>query len=88
MLLTQLPVLFCGLFLVSHVQSGVLNNEIDQEFHSESAEKDENPKIPRGSNKCEISDKLAKEIAGYQPVVNKIVKEILSGKYKGQVWTR
>ena len=87
MLFTQLPVLLIGLFLVSHVQSGILNNEIDQEFQSESDENTKSPKNPKNP-KCEISDKLAKEIAGYQPIVDKIVKAILSGKYERKTFNR
>lgn len=80
MLLTRLSVIIVSLFILNLVQAGILNNEIEQEFHSESAESAESPQT------CTISDKLAKEIAGYQPIVNKIVNAILKGKYKGKTW--
>lgn len=77
MLLTRLSVIIVSLFILNLVQAGILNNEIEQEFQSESAESPQT---------CTISDKLAKEIAGYQPIVNKIVNAILKGKYKGKTW--
>lgn len=80
MLLTRLSVIIVSLFILNLVQAGILNNEIEQEFQSESAKSAESPQT------CTISDKLAKEIAGFQPIVNKIVNAILKGKYKGKTW--
>lgn len=39
-----------------------------------------------GRTSCNLPDNLVKEIAGYQPTVNKIINEILNGKFKGKTW--
>ena len=39
-----------------------------------------------GETICNLPDDLVKEIAGYQETVNKIVNEILNGKFKGKTW--
>lgn len=39
-----------------------------------------------GKTVCNLPDDLVKEIAGYQGTVNKIIDEILNGKFKGKTW--
>lgn len=39
-----------------------------------------------GESVCQLPDNLKKEIAGYQETVNKIVKEITEGQFKGKTW--
>lgn len=39
-----------------------------------------------GETVCNLPDSLKKEIAGYQGTVNKIVDEIVHGKFKGKTW--
>lgn len=54
---------------------GVVDNEIEHyAFHQQ------------GETVCNLPDDLVKEIAGYQGTVNKIVDEILNGKFKGKTW--
>lgn len=37
---------------------------------------------------CDLPSKLKDEIKGYQPTVNRIVKEIVSGQFAGKTWER
>lgn len=39
-----------------------------------------------GETVCRLPDNLKKEIAGYQETVNRIVKEITEGQFKGKTW--
>lgn len=39
-----------------------------------------------GKTVCNLPDSLVKEIAGYQKTVDRIVNEILNGKFKGKTW--
>lgn len=39
-----------------------------------------------GETVCNLPDSLKKEIAGYQQTVNKIINEIVEGKFKGKTW--
>lgn len=39
-----------------------------------------------GETVCRLPDNLVKEIAGYQGTVNKIIDEVLNGKFKGKTW--
>lgn len=61
--------------LYSFVLGGVADNEVDQFI----IEKD-------GKSECNLPDTLKKEIAGYQEIVDKIINEIINGKYKGKTW--
>jgi carboxypeptidase Q len=64
----------CCLF-ISSALGGVADNAVDQ-FAFQA----------NGETVCNLPDGLVKEIAGYQETVNKIVDEILNGKFKGKTW--
>lgn len=61
--------------LISLTFGGVFNNEIDQYVIQE-----------KGKSVCNLPDNLKKEIAGYQGIVDKIIYEVLNGKYKGKTY--
>lgn len=63
------------LFFVSLSLGGVIDNEIEN-FAFEA----------NGRTGCSLPDNLVKEIAGYQPIVNKIIDQIVNGKFKGKTW--
>lgn len=63
------------LVLVSLSLGGVIDNEIEN-FAFET----------NGRTGCSLPDNLVKEIAGYQPIVNKIIDQIVNGKFKGKTW--
>ena len=65
-----------SLFLFHSTVGGVIDNVIDAFLITRE----------NGKNECNLPDNLAKEIAGYQPTVNKIINEILNGKFKGKTW--
>lgn len=55
---------------------GVIDNAIENySFKSEN-----------GEFVCQLPDNLAKEIAGYQTIVNSIIEEITNGRFKGKTW--
>lgn len=64
------PTVIC--LLTSAVNGGVIDNRIE--------------KFVDANGNCALSPKLLNEIQSYQPVVNKITKEILNGNYTGNTW--
>lgn len=66
---------FCS-FFIKLAFFGVIDNHVDQ-FAYKSAS---------GDTGCQLSDSLVQEIASYQGIVNKIIKEITTGKFKGKTW--
>lgn len=63
-------------FFVSFLSAGIIDNQIDQ-FSIEGQ---------NGKTVCNIPDGFAKEIRSYQDIVNKIINEIVNGKFKGKTW--
>lgn len=39
-------------------------------------------------DQCDLSNALVSEIRSYQPIVDKIVQEIVNGEYAGNTWDR
>jgi carboxypeptidase Q len=64
---------FCLFFVNSF--AGIIDNEIENFAFEEN-----------GKAVCNLPDSLVKEIAGYQPIVNKIIEQIVNGKFKGKTW--
>lgn len=63
------------LVLASPTLSGIIDNEVEQYSYQRN-----------GATVCSLPDQLKKEIASYQGTVDKIVDEILFGRFKGKTW--
>lgn len=75
LLITEIMIVLIGLLLsLIAVHADITNNNIDQYV-------DQN-------GKCALPDHLVAEIQSYQPIVNRITKEILNGPYTGGTWNR
>lgn len=69
------PLLVLGFLLgLIAVHADISNNNIDQY-------------VDKNGN-CALPDHLIAEIQSYQPIVDRITKEILNGKYTGGTWNR
>ena len=60
--------------VVLSVFCGVIDNRIDSYSFADGT--------------CNLPDALVKEIEGYQPIVNKIVKKAVDGDFAGKTWER
>lgn len=69
------PALVIYFLFVQLAIAGVADNEVEHYAF----EKD-------GETVCNLPESLVKEIANYQPVVNRIVDEVLNGQFKGKTW--
>lgn len=61
--------------LFEAILAGLIDNEIENFAFQRN-----------GETVCNLPPNLAKEIADYQPIVDRIVNEITNGKFKGKTW--
>lgn len=60
--------------IIQTIESRIVDNRLDKYLDH--------------NKNCDLPLKLKDEIKGYQPTVNRIVEEIVSGQFSGKTWDR